>query len=311
MQGVFGAIGRGIMGIFVTRGCGLCATGSRRTISEPAAQGPATLESAAGAPRPNRASQLSLSFAFQSLPPAHAPRGEPYRNPMFRSPYPCCSCSRCRAVACGGDNPQAACRAAAARDAADGCQDRRRSRPEACSAVVRVRRDRPLAALDDDSAAGRRLHQADPRPVRAIACAPGSRSCRSIPTASRPRQRVTESQRAAREADLALATQQLDARRRSTAAGAVARAAARRSRGGAQERARRSSTPSVADPRGRSAAAVLPGDGADRRHRRRHSRCGRAIGSRRQRSSRRSIRVMLSRPTSTCRWSRRRNCGSD
>ncbi len=56
------------------------------------------------------------------------------------------------------------------------------------------------------------------------------------------------------------------------------------------------------------AAALLPRDRADRRHRRRHRRSAWATASRRRRRSPRSIRPKVSRPTSTCRSSGRRAC---
>ena len=97
----------------------------------------------------------------------------------------------------------------------------------------------------------------------------GSRSCRSIPTASGPRQPDRGAARRARggswrcESSSSTAFQTLQAAGASPGRSSTKRR--RRTRAGsAAERHQ------VPDPRRRSAAAVLPGDRARRRHRRRH-----------------------------------------
>ena len=122
--------------------------------------------------------------------------------------------------------------------------------------------------------------------------------------------RVTESQRAAREADLALAKQQLERAAEAYEAGAVARAAVDEAEAAhksaeaqlnALQSQIREDQVQLQYYRVTAPSAGIVGDIPS----------GRATGSRRRRSSRRSIRAKLSRPTSTCRSSRPRTSGPD
>ena len=99
------------------------------------------------------------------------------------------------------------------------------ARGEADSAVVRVRRDHPVAALDDGPAAGRRASSGRSSSSAGDRVRAGQPLVQIDPDRQQATVTVTESQRAAREADLAL--REAAARRacRScSTAGAVSRA---------------------------------------------------------------------------------------
>ena len=152
--------------------------------------------------------------------------------------------------------------------AADGRRSRH-AHAEAGRTHQRIHRDREIAALDDDSAAGRRLHHEHQR-------APGQRVARGavLMQIDSGRQQATvaslESVRAAREADLQFARQQAERMKKLFDAGAVsqqeyeqAATAVQTTRSAAARRRR-------ADSRAARRARLSPRDRTDGGHRRRH-----------------------------------------
>ena len=154
----------------------------------------------------------------------------------------------CAVSACGGGAPPGADGAAGAGAFPPVDVKTDHARGEAGSAVVRIRRDDPVAALDDGPAAGRRLRPADPRPRRR----PRDRGPADGPDRSRPAAGHGECHRvAARRARGGPRARDAAARARTQAARGGRRQprGARRGRDRAQERDGAARRRPVADSR--------------------------------------------------------------
>ena len=212
----------------------------------------------------------------------------------------------------------AACGRAAARRPAR--RPRRRRRPpavddrhaagEADRAGVGFHRDRAIAALDDGPAAGRRARHEDLRQVGRRVRARRRRCVQIDPEKQAATVRNTESQRAAREADVTYWKAQVERLKSLLEAGAISQNEFDTAQHNLDTRAGEPGRARRAGARGPRAAAVLPRHRADGRRRRRHP------GARRR--SRHDLdgdhddrrQEPGSRPTSRCRSIARPSCAS-